>query len=195
MFGRTRRNVIQKVMKPAGLTRAGQVLVLALLLAVAGCGDGDDDQKASGITAPVASGTTGSTGGEAPTPIAVIEFGSRNAHPPKRDTLHRAATPGETLALRRQLFAGTVESHPWAPVDFTKDEIVAVLLASGGGGESVKIDDIDRKDESATVHATHVVPGDDCVVAAVITAPFSVVATRRLPATVKLEIKTERREC
>lgn len=195
MFGRTRRNVFQKVMTPAGLVRSGQVLVLSMALAAAGCGDGDDPQKESGVTAPVVSGTTGSTGAEAPAQIAVIEFGSRNAHPPKRDTLRRAATPGETLALRRELFAGNVESHPWAPVDFTKDEIVAVLLASGGGGESVKIDDIDRKDESATVQATHIVPGDDCVVAAVITAPFAVVTTRRLPATVKLEIKTKRREC
>lgn len=195
MFGRTRSNVFQKVMTPAGLVRAGLVPALALLLAVAGCGDGDDPQKASGVTAPVVTGTTGSTGADVPTQIAVIEFGSRNAHPPKRDTLRRAATPGETLALRRELFAGTVESHPWAPVDFSKDEIVAVLLTSGGGGESVKIDDIDRKDESATVHATHTVPGDDCVVAAVITAPFAVVTTRRLPATVKLEIKTKRREC
>lgn len=195
MFGRTRRFITEKVMTQAKLTRAGRALTLSLLLAVAGCGDADDDQKPQGSTAPVVSAATGSTGGEAPVAIAVIEFGSRNARPPKRDTLRRATTPSETLALRRQLFAGTAESHPWAPVDFTKDEIVAVLLASGGGGESVKIDDIDRESESATVRATHVVPGDGCVVAAVITAPFSVVSTRRLPDTVKLEIKTKRRDC
>lgn len=191
MFDRTRRNVIQKLLTSAGCALA----VLVLVLAASGCGDGE---TASGGTAQAVSGTTGSTAAgdvPRPPPIVVIEFGSHNAHPAKRDTLDRAATAGEARAMRRRIFAGSIESHPWPAVDFAKNEIVAVLLASGGGGESVKIDRIDRKDETATVHATHIVPGDNCVVAAVITAPFAVVVASRLPATVNLDVKTERRDC
>lgn len=191
MFDRMRRNVMQKILVPAGCVPA----VLLLALAAAGCGGGE---TASVSATPAVSGTTGSsvTGDVSPAPkLSVIEFGSHNANPAKRDTLVRAATAGEARALQRRLFAGSIDSHPWPAVDYSKNEIIAVLLASGGGGESVKIDTIERKDESATVHATHVVPGENCVVAAVVTAPFAVVEAPRLPATVRLDIKTVRRDC
>lgn len=192
MFDRTCRKVNQKVITFAGCALAS----LMLAFAIAGCGDGKS--ASGGATPATASGATDSTsGGDAPRPpaIVVIEYGSRSARPPKRDTLERAATPGEARALRRRIFAGSIDSHPWPAVDFEQNEIVAVLLASGGGGESVKIEHIDRKDETATVHATHLVPGDNCVTAAVVTAPFAVVAAPLQPAALELDIKTERRDC
>ena len=66
------------------------------------------------------------------------------------------------------------------PVDFSKDEVIAVFDGShSSGGYRVEVTELTDADGKRTVHITRYAPGDDCVVSDAITSPFEIIRVAR----------------
>lgn len=134
----------------------------------------------------------------APTPAASlpspIDSGQHSRYPVKRDTA-LAVRDARAYANLEAKLRGIRPRDRWRRLDFQRRMAVAVLLAPGGGGESLTIERVDAQHGRLLIHALHTLPGHDCVVAAVITNLFAVAEVARAAGEPRLVLRTRTRDC
>ena len=81
--------------------------------------------------------------------------------------------------LWRELHRYIRPRPPVPRVDFSRRMLIAVRLGPSGGGDSIRVTSIVDDGRRLVVKAEVRKPGDNCIVPAVLTAPYHVVSIRR----------------
>lgn len=172
-----------------GHRRSALAVVIFAGLLLAGCGDGGRAAGGTGGSTGVApSGATGSG-------LRLIDQGTVGGYGATRDEVVVVRTDADYGALERRAHSGSRGGAGWPRVDFSKNMVVAVFLAPGKGGESVRVYSVEPRGSDFVVLASHTVPGRNCVVAAVIAHPFTVVQTTSLNGRPRLRLATVKHVC
>lgn len=175
-----------------GRCMATLAAVLLLSISAAGCGDDATNETTAGETSDNATNATGTT--TKLLPANPIDKGLHGNIPAKLNVVLIARTDDEYAKLEKKV-RGPGFKDSWKSVDFKSRMVITVQTRPGGGGEQVTINGVEEKDGGVLVHATHIVPGTNCIVTAILSHPFAVADAPRLDGPPKLRLKTITRDC
>lgn len=184
------------------------VVAMALGMFVAGCGDDNSDGSETNPGAPA--GATGSEAGgaaieagkvrdpkdveneqktysEEPPPVN-LQQGERSGYDVSKPTVVIARSNSDLKAMKKKIKASGVSTEI-APVDFKTRQAVLVQFPKLPGGTLTQITDIHEEDGKIVVSTVKLNPGEGCPKGKA-GNPFSIVETRAMKGTTKLEIKT-----
>jgi hypothetical protein len=165
------------------------IAVLALSITLAGCGgDSDKDASTTAATGSANSGVTakaGSTGEVVATvPVQAGSGNDANVNVSK-PKLYVVTSKNELESLQSKLGPSTDIAAP----DFTKRQIVAVVLPSQKLGTQLAISNVTPKDANTfNVEAVYLPPGKGCKKTGESSVPYTVVQTDKMNGKGKLKI-------
>lgn len=172
-----------------GTSRYLAAILICLLVVIVASGCGGDDSQSSQSEADAKAQAENFSG--EPVPFQVLT-GSTSGNRVRQPTAVIARNEADLTALKKKQFSNGVKRDSVAPVEFPKQQIVAVFLPKAPAGTTVTITDVYPKGGQVHVKAVELLPGKNCISDSKSVYPFHWVGTRMMQGSPDLELAKQR---